>query len=55
LSKERIKLTEIEEYLSFDSFEFTVENGRTVIKDKNSDFAIDLNGQFNLSEDDFIF
>ncbi|MFT5795711.1 MAG: hypothetical protein ACI9W5_000671, partial [Ulvibacter sp.] len=34
---------------------FTVENGHTVIKDKNSDFAIDLQGQFNMNEDDFIF
>ena len=52
---DKINLSDIEEDLSFDSFEFVIENGHTVIKDKNSDFAIDLNGQFNLNEDDFIF
>ena len=52
---DKINLSQIEENLSFDSFEFTVENGHTIIKDKNSDFAIDLSGQFNLNEDDFIF
>jgi hypothetical protein len=50
-----INLSKIEETLSFESFDFTIENGHTVIKDKNSDFAIDLNGQFNLAENDFIF
>jgi Ca2+-binding RTX toxin-like protein len=50
-----INLSEIEEDLSFESFEFVEENGHMVIKDKNSDFAIDLNGQFNLVENDFIF
>jgi len=52
---DKINLAEIEEGLSFNSFEFTVENGHTIIKDKNSDFAIDVVGQFNLTEDDFNF
>jgi hypothetical protein len=29
---------------SFDSFEFVVENGHTIVKYRNSDFAIDLQG-----------
>ena len=52
---DKINLSQIEEDLSFNSFEFTVENGHTIIKDKNSDFAIDVVGQFNLTEDDFNF
>ena len=52
---DKINLSEIEEDLSFESFEFVVENGHTVIKDQNSDFAINLNGEFNINEDDFIF
>ncbi len=52
---DKINLSDIEEDLSFDSFEFVIENGHTVIKDKNSDFAIDLNGQFNLNEDEGAF
>jgi len=51
---DKVNLSAIEKDLSFDSFEFIVENGHTVIKDKNSDFAIDLQGQFNLNGDDFI-
>ena len=52
---DKINFSEIEEDLSFDSFEFVVENGHTIIKDKNSDFAINLQGEFNLTEDDFNF
>lgn len=52
---DKINLSEIKEDLSFDSFEFVVENGHTIIKDKNSDFAIDLQGTFNLTENDFDF
>jgi len=52
---DKISLSEIEEDLSFESFEFAVENGHTIIKDQNSDFAINLNGEFNINEDDFIF
>jgi Ca2+-binding RTX toxin-like protein len=52
---DKINLSQIEESLSFESFEFVVENGHTIIKDKNSDFAIDLDNQFNMSKDDFIF
>lgn len=52
---DKINLSEIEEDLSFESFEFVVENGHTVIKDNSSDFAINLQGSFNLIEDDFIF
>ena len=52
---DKINLSDIKDDLSFDSFEFMIENGHTAIKDKNSDFAIDLNGQFNLNGDDFIF
>ncbi|EAW30848.1 hypothetical protein GP2143_02954 [marine gamma proteobacterium HTCC2143] len=52
---DKINLSEIEEDLSFDSFEFVVENGHTVVKDKNSDFAIDLQGEFALIQEDFIF
>ena len=52
---DKINLLEIEEDLSFDSFEFVVENGHTIVKDKNSDFAIGMQGEFNLNEDDFIF
>ena len=52
---DKIDVSKIEEDLSFESFEFVVENGHTIVKDKNSDFAINLQGQFNLNEDDFIF
>ena len=52
---DKINLSEIEEDLSFESFEFVVENGHTVIKDQDSDFAITLQGQFNINEDDFVF
>jgi hypothetical protein len=52
---DKINLSKIEEALSFESFEITVQNGHTIIKDKDSDFAIDLNGQFDLGEDDFLF
>ena len=52
---DKINLSEIEEDLSFDSFEFVVENGHTIVKDKNSDFAVGMQGEFNLNEDDFIF
>ncbi|MFT6331970.1 MAG: Ca2+-binding RTX toxin-like protein [Lentimonas sp.] len=52
---DQIDLSQIEDNLSFNDFEFSTENGHTIVKDKNSDFAIDLMGVFTLSEDDFIF
>ena len=52
---DKIDLSAISEELSFTDFEITVENGYTTIKDKNSDFAIDLQGDIALGEDDFIF
>ncbi len=52
---DKINLSKIEENLSFNSLEFLVQNGHTIIKDHHSDFAIDLQGQFNMSESDFMF
>ncbi|MDB2550862.1 M10 family metallopeptidase C-terminal domain-containing protein, partial [Rickettsiales bacterium] len=52
---DKINVSGIAENLSFDSFEFVVENGHTIIKDQNSDFAINLLGQFNMVENDFNF
>lgn len=41
--------------LDFEDLSFTSEDGVTIIEDLNSDFAIQLNGTFSLTEDDFIF
>jgi len=53
--EDKMNLSQIEEDLSFDLLEFVVENGHTIIKDKNSDFAINLTGELSLNEDEFLF
>ena len=50
-----INLSGISELTSFDSLEITIENGHTIIKDRNSDFAIDIAQEIVLTSDDFIF
>jgi len=55
---DRIDLSEInkeEENISFESLEITFENGQTIVRDKNSDFAVSLTGNINISESDFEF
>lgn len=52
---DKIDLSQIDSDISFESLEFSNINGHTIIKDKGSDFAIDLKGQFDMHKADFIF
>ncbi len=58
LGIDKINLSEInsiEEVISFDSLEITFENGQTIVRDSNSNFAVALVGNINLGENDFEF
>jgi hypothetical protein len=52
---DNIDLSQIAEITSINDLEITTQNGHTIVKDQNSDFAIDLVGMFNLEEGDFGF
>lgn len=48
---DKIIPSEIKEDLSVNSFKFTVANGHVVVKNKNSNFAINLQRKFCINED----
>jgi Ca2+-binding RTX toxin-like protein len=52
---DQIDLSQIAEINSINDLEITTQNGHTIIKDKDSDFAINLVGSFALEEGDFGF
>lgn len=53
--KDKIDLSGVENHLAFDSLQFSFDNVNTTIKDQHSDFAIDLKGHFEITQNDFIF
>ena len=52
---DKINLSGMDQHMSFNALQFTFENGHTIVKDHNSDFAVDLKGHFDLVQSDFIF